>query len=842
MMTFLKLLKRLVLRTIKEERFLTMLSVLGVALGIGLFMGVNIASNRAIASFEENISGINPAFTYEVVNISGIDFSEDVYKPVKAIEEKSVPVLAVNAYIPDTNETVNINGIYTVQALAFNVLSAKGNVDVEDFFKDLSGVLITKKFGDSHQLKKGDVLTAYVYNREYRLKVIDILDDHLLPANTVFMDLGNFQEYFGRIGYVTRIDIATDEKGAGEVRAVLPAGLTIEKKEKVLQNQKSLVDAFRLNLRFVTFLAVLVGVFLLYNTIFISVIKRRTEIGVLRGLGMNRKTVAALFSVQGIILGFAGSILGIAFGQLFAWFSIVAVEKTITQFYRSAVVSDYFITGKDALWTVALGLIVSFLASLLPALESAHVRPNESSREGALERAYKTRQKILSFTGAVLILFSVLIIYIDYRFVPFKFPWLSYAGIVSFILGCTLNAPAYLQAVLKVLRKQILKLFKASGHIAVGDMRGSSYRFSLALMSVAVSSALIVAIMSSVYSLKTSFSQWINTYIAADVYIKPASCTSNFCFYPLADETVRNVGLLPGVMAIERFRALQLDFRGQKVIAGFGDADLLWKYRPNISQEEKTRLKRLALHREILLSDYLRVTYGLKRGDTVELQTPKGNVAFTINSTSISYSTMSGFIFMDRRWLKEYWGLDDTTSIGVYLGKGEDAGTFIRQLKQSISEKYALSIMDNRELRQAVLRVFDKSFAITYTIEIIAIAISLIGVVNALLILVFEKKRDISILRYLGAGWQDIRKVMVLSAGIIGIAGIGLGCVMGSAISIVITHVINKISFGWEVSFRSPFLPISLLMVLLFLATLLAGLVPFYLARKINPKAFISFE
>jgi putative ABC transport system permease protein len=265
----------------------------------------------------------------------------------------------------------------------------------------------------------------------------------------------------------------------------------------MIESQRSLVDSFRSNLRFVTFLAILVGVFLLYNTVFTSVIKRRKEIGILRGLGMDRKTVVALFSAQGMVLGFVGSLLGIVFGQVCVWFSVVAMEKTITRFYGSADVSDFLITWQDALWTVVLGLGVSLLASIVPALESARIRPNESSQEGTAEKAYQGRQRIFSVIGVLFILCGGMISYIDFRFVPFDFPWLSYAGIVLLIVGCTFNAPVYLGACLKVLKRPLSAVFKTGARIAVGDTRGSRYRFSLALMSVAVSSALIVATVAS---------------------------------------------------------------------------------------------------------------------------------------------------------------------------------------------------------------------------------------------------------------------------------------------------------------------------------------------------------
>jgi putative ABC transport system permease protein len=505
-------------------------------------------------------------------------------------------------------------------------------------------------------------------------------------------------------------------------------------------------------------------------------------------------------------------------------------------------VADQSMTFTDALWTVAFGLTVSFLSSLMPALESATVRPMESARAGTFERTSARRQRIFSMAGVILIFSGAVLIGIDYRFVPFSFPWLSHAGILLFILGCTLLAPAYLGLSLAVLNRPLRRLFKTVAPIAIADMAGTRFRFSLALMSVAVSSALIIAIVSSVFSLKQSFIYWINTYVSADVYVKAASCTSNFCYDPLPDKIFKIIARQPGVETVGRFRSLPVNFAGKRVVAGFGDSTLLWQRQAGVTTAEQERLQRLAQRPEVIVSEYLAVQYGLRRGDQIKLQTPKGMINFVVNNSSISYSTMSGFLYFDRKWLREYWEMDDATQLSVYLEKERDVPEFINRLRTTLAAEYALDITDNRELREAAIRIFDRSFAVTYSIELIAITISLIGVVNALMILVLERKRQISILRYLGSGWDKIRQMMMLSAATIGIAGIVLGCGMGAAISMVITHVINKISFGWEVPFQMPVLTLAVLISGLFVTTLLAGIVPFLIARKIDPKQFISFE
>jgi len=242
------------------------------------------------------------------------------------------------------------------------------------------------------------------------------------------------------------------------------------------------------------------------------------------------------------------------------------------------------------------------------------------------------------------------------------------------------------------------------------------------------------------------------------------------------------------------------------------------------------------------ISDYLGIQYGLKKGDMLELMTPSGKQAFRINDVFSSYSTTSGFIYIDRKWLRTYWGLDDATQISVYVKDGVEVEEFIRKLRERLLPQYTLEIMNNQELRDKIMDIFNKTFAITYAIELISILVSLIGVVNTLLALVFERKREISILRYIGASWKQIQQMFVLAAGLVGIAGIFLGALMGPMMSMVFIYVVNKISFGWYIQFHMPYFYLSIVMLLLFLTTLAAGFLPSKVAQKIDPKRFISFE
>ncbi len=838
-MTFLRLVALLVLRNIREEKFLTFLSIAGVALGIGLFVGVKVASDRAVSSFEAEIRGASLNANYEILDTAGIDFNEGIYPRVRGMEENSYPVLKVNGYLPAMKESVDVEGIYTVKAAGLLSPSGKPAFDVLDFYRTLNGVVITKRFARACGAGKGSVLDALVYDGRFPLKVVGVIESEYLPSNTVLMDIGNFQEYFHKVGLLSAIDLKAGRQTAEKIRRILPSGLTIEKRAEIVRNRESVLRSFRYNLQFVSLIAILVGVFLLYNTVFISVVKRRTEIGILRGLGAGRKTVVMLFVVQGMILGIAGSLLGIALGQFTAYFSVFAVQSTISAIYSAISVRDYLMTGSDAILAIALGVTVSLAASAVPAYESSRVRPDESAKEGSFEGRYRRYMGLFAVIGIFLLTSGGILSWYDYRYTPFDFPFLAYAGILLIIIGFSFISPSWLAMLLRVAKRASEWIFRVTGKIASGDMAGNVYRFSVALMSVAISGALIIALLTLIFSFRGSLLEWINRNIAADVYVKPSACISNFCYYPLSGDIAKTVEEFPEVAGIDRFRTLYIDFRGRKVVAGFGDTSVRNRF---TGGGEKQGVSGTGAGREVGISNYLSARYGLKKGDTIELSTAAGKEKFVVKDTFSSYSTTSGFIYLDRKWLKKFWGLDDATQLGIYLGKGVDADEFIRRLRDRLGPGYSLDIMNNRELRERVVSIFDRTFAITYAIELISIIVSLIGVVNTLLAAVLERKREIGIIRYLGGSWKQIQSVLVISAGIVGIGGILLGGVMGLMMSVIFITVINKVSFGWEIHFHLPVLYLSLVTLVLFITTLVAGLLPARAARRIDPKRFVSFE
>jgi putative ABC transport system permease protein len=842
----LKLVKLLLIRNLKEEKFLTFLSIFGVSLGIALFIAVNVASNRAVESLKADVTAVNPYAKYQVISKYGIDFDENVYGKLLKIEENSFPVLKTVVYFPKFKEITQIYGVDTVKTLKYMNIKIKTD-EFLNFYENLNAVFVPESFLEEKDLSIGDIVHAVIYDREYDLKIVGSYDSDF-NSNKIFMDIGNFQELFNKSGYLSFIDVQTDKiSKIKNLPIIQKNGLSIEEKQKLIKNQQSIVASFNYNLKFISFVAVLVGIFLLYNTIFITVVKKRTEIGILRSIGTGKNTILFLFTTQGMILGVLGSIFGIFLGQVLAYFSVIAVEKTLSTVYSAVSISSYIISVNDVLSALALGVLISFLASVIPAYEATKIRPAETSREGSFERRYQDKYKFVALSGMILVISGLGLATYEYFYTPFEFPFLSYIGVLLLLIGFTFLTPLFLQLFIYIFKKPITKLFKSIGIITLGDIEGNIYRFSVAVMSIAISTALIFSMVVLIFSFRNSLKTWLDKSLTADIYIKPASCISNFCFYPLSNSVVKIVENLPEVEDTYKFRALQVRVKDSTAIAGFTNSEVMKKYFKLEYLDRKDRekaLDELKENQEVAISEYLRKIYGFKRGDKITLDTLEGKKDFVVNGVFLSYSTTSGLLIMDRKWLKKYWKLDDVTQISLFLKKSVDSKEFEKKLKSSLisNGNYSLEILNNKEIRKKIFKIFDRSFAITYAIEFIAIVISLIGIANTLLAFVIERKREISILRYLGGSWNQIKGVLILSAGISAMSGIFLGVVLGLLISIIFIKVVNQISFGWIVNYQIPFLFIFLLTIILFVSTTVAGFFPSAIAKKIDPKRFISFE
>jgi putative ABC transport system permease protein len=815
----------------KREKTLTILSIIGVALGIALFISVNIATDRGIKTFKSDVYSLSEGYNYEIIPIIDEFIPNDIYKKALQMTNNLSPVITINSIIDNAaQDYLKIYGI-DIFSIKANKIFNQFEGDLQNFLTIPNAIILSENYSKTHKIELNDTIKLIVSDKAYHFIVKGFYTSKVLPENFVLMDIGNCQELFNIYG-LSRIDIYL--KNIERLSSILPSNYLLLEKKDVLQRKESIVQSFTYNLKFISFIAVLVGFFILYNSVFTSVVKSRPNIGILRCIGFKRQNILLLYIIKGTFIGLIGSIIGIILAQFLSFFSISMAEKTISTIYTPISIYDIFLNLKNILQALTLGIVISIIASVIPAYEASKVSPISASLPNIAEISFANLYKISFICGIILTFSGVLISLYEYLKHPFNQPLLSFLGIFLIIFGFTFTTPLYLKYFLIIIKKPIKKMFAFTGIISLNDINGSLHRFSTALISVMISSALIISFFVLIHSFEKNLTEWIDDNLKFDVFIKASSCSSNFCFEPLSPVINNILEDFEEIEDINRFRTLQGFYRGKPTLFGFADEYIVKKYTKNIIDPDIGKKK------EVAASEYFAIKYNIKVGDTINVKTPEGTIGFKVREIFKSYSSTMGFLIFDRYWLEKLWHKNDATQLNIYLKKGVSSSKFIAKLKAKLPPSIAIDIYDNIRLKKRVLEIFDRTFAITYAIQIIAFIISLIGMINTIFTIILEKSRNISILRYIGCSYNKIKTIFMCSASIVGLSGILLGFILGGLISFIMIKIINIISFGWSIDIFIPYSSIAGLLFLLYITIILSIFIPVSYIKKINVKKSIN--
>jgi len=828
----LKLITVITLRNLKEEKLFSIISILGVALAVGLFISILGTTQTAINSFTEDIKKLNPDANYQILPKFGNYFDESVYELLIKHDYKPIPVIKTDGLHEKTDTSINLFGIDTFSAFKQSrVRISPEQINIRVFLNSIDGAILTKDVAKRIGVNKGENFSLIVGNNKVNYRVAGILAGNRIPTG-IYQDIGNFQEKLSVFGKLSRIDLKSND--TDRLNKILPQSVRLISKAGVIKNEKDILESFKFNLHFISFIAILVGFFMLYNTIFITVVKKRPQIGILRALGAGKKQILLIFIIQSIILGVIGSFLGLFLGQILSFYSSRMVEDTVTTIFKPVIIEEMFIFSNYALIAFIIGLAISLIAAVLPAVEATRVKPTETVREGTFELRYLKFYKQAFILGIILVVAGICFSLADYFLKIFNQPFFSYAGILLVLAGFAAGSPYYLEKFLQKGQNLLKKIFRAPGTISSADIYSSLYRFSIALISVTISTALIISMMVLINSFETSLKNWINKNLNADIFIKSSSCSSNFCFEPIDSNVLSKIKDIDGIAALNPFMAMQGKFRGRDVIYGFGDEKVVKKYNDNIENYNITRTT--------AVSEYLKIKYGIEKGDDILIDTPAGRKKFKVREVFTSYSTTQGFIILDKSFQKKYWGSSAFTQLSVFLKKDADTEKVIKKIKEKLEGAYTLDILNNNVLRQKVMGIFNNSFQITYAIQLTALIISLLGVANMLYAVALERKREISILKYLGADNKFLTKIYMISAGFIGFCGIIYGVILGFILSFITIKVVNTISFGWSISIHLNAVKIFITLMILLIFVILAGILPLKTIKQTDPKKSVSYE
>lgn len=839
MRALVAVLRALVVRHAFAHRTRTLLTLASIAVGVGVLVAIRLANASAVASFSQaaHSLGLGPAL--EIVS-TGDGIPEGLLLALQR-----VPGIAANAPVV-TGTVTDEHGKAAYDLLGIDLLSAFGlasqtrapqlsereHIALQPQLLRRGEIIVAASLAQRWHARAGGRLRFVAGTRPVALRVGAIVPDRDLPPglrSTVLCDLSTAQDILNRRGQLDRIDvIAAPGTDASRLRralsASLPPGVVLtDPGERAAQTAK-MTEAFRFNLAALATIALLVGSYLVFNAVSISVVQRRPEIGVARALGTSRRIVFTAFLIEGCMIGALGSAAGILFGRLLAAKALGIVTTTIDSLYTTVTGATLVNLPAVYLQTAALGIGLSMLAAVAPAIEAASIPPSMAVRVGSWEGVPAYSQRRLLTVAAISLAAGVLVSLLG----PVAGrPVFGYVAALLIVFAASVAAGPLLMVAASMFRRALGARRGAVLELMPLNIQARVRRNALAVATLMVGVAMTVSVATLIASFRQTVITWISQTVRGDLYISALGAV-NAADVPMPSDKLPALRHLKGVAAVDALRVKALSFRGRLVNIAASDIAVtgIRSDLPLLGGGDWRRTAgELSRANAVVVSEPFMRKFGIRNGDTLSLNSAHGTARFAVAGVYRDYASDLGTVLMDRARYRALYADDRISAVAVYAAAGAD----IPRLRASVERIFAperVSVTPNGELRAAGLQQFDRTFAVTYALDGIALIASLFGIATALGALVVERRQEIAVLRVLGMTRAQVRGMIVGEAALLGTAGGVLGIAAGYALAVILIYVINRQAFGWTIAFAAtPWYDVRLLLVVVVTAVL-AGIVP----------------
>jgi putative ABC transport system permease protein len=842
-----KLFWRLMVRPIGREPVRMGLTILAVALGVAVVLAMDLAGTAATGSFRSSLETLTGHYNFEVTATGGVP--EEIVGRIATspIDLAISPRMEDFAVVTATKKSVVLLGLDLVgEAEAIHLKSDDGASQTAPETDNISTDFSADDSiwaGSSLGWQKGQQVSLIIGDRERTFTVRGTYDDQNQPA--IVMDIAAAQRAVGRAEKVDRILIAipeseTLEAQTKQISALLPAGAEIRSAGTATDENRKMLAAFRWNLKLLSYIALIVAAFLIYNTISVSVVRRRAEIGIARALGASRADVLLAFTGEAAALGVAGAAIGVPIGRVMATGAVRLMGATVNALYVSSRPGPIELGANSIITALVVGIGVAIIAAYAPAREASQIAPIEAMARGRREflmRVHSLRDLTLAAAFGAAAWAAAKAPAVGGK------PLFGYLATLLAIVAGTLAIPSAASAAMKLFGATLQRTSVAA-LLASRSLLGSLRRTSVLVGALATAIAMMTAVGIMVGSFRTTVIQWMEGEVPADFYLRPAGNASADRHPTISAELADKLATLPGVEAVDRLRTYQVSFDG--VPTTVAAADLRESRKRGHSDFFSGRpaeevLNELRSGDAVVVSEPFTYKHKLKRNDFISLRLGTSLASFRIADVYYDYGSERGFILMDRSAMKKYLPDDAPSNLAVYVANGADPAAIRKEIELAAAN-YRVLIFSNADLRKQAIVVFDKTFAITYALEAIAVFVAVMGVAGALLALVIDRKRELGLLRFLGASRAQIRRMILAEAALLGLVANAAGLLLGFALSLILVFVVNKQSFGWTIRFHWPVAILAGALSLIFVATVLAGFYPARIAVRLNPVEVVHEE
>lgn len=827
--------------------------VLGISIGVAVAVGIDIANTSASRAFDLSTEAITGRATHYISGGSqGIDESIYVELRRSGVDVFSAPIITDYVTSPSMNAiTLQLLGIDPFSEAPFrNYLGGADGAALDGlttFLTQPNSALISEELAENYALNLGDKFAIEYAGRAQQISVAGVLK----PADgltrqaidgLLLVDIATAQEITGRLGQVDRIDLISAgnaETDLEKLQNMLPSGILVLPNEVRSGAVEQITAAFRLNLTALSLLALVVALFLIYNTMTFSVVQRRPLFGTLRSLGVTRREIFLLVVSEALLIGFIGAALGILLGIMMGRGAVGLVSQTINDLFFVTTVRDLPIPLISLVKGFVLGVLATVITAAFPAWEAASVTPRTALSRANLESKAQRVVYWLGIAGVIIILTGVVVLAVSSTSIVF-----SFAGTFAVIFGFAIITPTFTIWLMSAASKLTSRIWGLLGRMAPREVVNSISRTSVAVAALMVAIAVTIGVSLMVNSFRFTVDTWMNQILHGDIYVSVPGATVT---QPLQAIDPKVINILEQWEGVERVDLLQ----NALVDSPAGPIQISANNNPNDGMEQLYRSSEYAPEEiwqaieqgEVLVSEPLANRLDLPlRGGVLPLYTKEGLRDFPVAGIYYDYASSQGNAILSLKQYRQYWDDDQVAAAAIILKPGVDIQSNVEALKVILAEIQSLLVRPNSVLRQDALEVFDRTFAITSALQLMTTVVAFVGVLSAMMSLQLDKQRQLGILKAIGLTGRQVWRLITLETGLMGtVAGL-LSMPTGYVLALILVFIINRRSFGWTLQMQLAPEPFIQAFVIAVSAAVLAGLYPALRIIKRNTSEAIRFD
>ncbi len=586
-------------------------------------------------------------------------------------------------------------------------------------------------------------------------------------------------------------------------------------------------------------MALVVGLFLVYNVLSVSVAERRHDIGILRSVGATRGQIAGLFLGEAAILGFLGSLLGLPLGWGLSWLTLRPLLRVLDEVFVPMGGTTLQIPPRLLGVALLAGMGAAMLAALVPALQAAAEEPADAVRRvpprGRLRHRIGHILAILTLIGLGIASVACRA-YLTRRIGVF-------AGAILLFVAALALIPLVTEGIGRLLRPLVRSILGMEARLAADNLVRSPGRTGIVIAALAATAGLVLGLSGFIHSTKQTIYTWIDDKIAADLFVTcGGSLDAASLTQPMDASLHDKLTSLPQVEAAVGVRFHLLDFRDRIVFMLAVDTHAFADSSTRSLARNLSKFPRLHEGGTALVSENFASLYGVHPGDRIPIRGRNGMLTLEIVGVMVDYTWNRGTLLVDRDWFRKEFGDDCVDIWDIYLRQGADAETARAEIASKWGRQDALYAATRANMHKSVEEGIDRVYLLGYAQFFIVGLVTLLGVVSALFISVLQRRRELGLLRAVGASRGQILGTVLAEAALMGLFGALIGFFFGLFIEWYTIFLVLPDEAGFVFPMLVPWKPTALVFGLAVVLAALVGLWPAYHATRLRIAEAIAYE